>query len=91
MPPAGLTVHMGHDLGLHALAKHKSEGGGEAALRENVWGVCCTLDLLLSLQLGRPPAIIPPSTRSSLADVSTLSTPSSLFGHTVSQSYHLSH
>lgn len=28
----------------------------EAKLRRNVWGVCIILDLLLSLQMGRPPA-----------------------------------
>lgn len=57
---------MGQDLDLsneypaartHEKAKVSSE---ERQLRRNVWGVSVILDLLLSLQLGRPPAVSDP-------------------------------
>lgn len=49
---------MAQDLQLH---EDSNEGtlqvsSQETQLRQNIWGVCIILDLLLSLQMGRPPA-----------------------------------
>ncbi|KAF9450826.1 hypothetical protein P691DRAFT_809349 [Macrolepiota fuliginosa MF-IS2] len=54
----GLAVRMAQDLQLHDdLAENAAlqTPPEETLLRRNVWGVCIVLDLLLSLQMGRPP------------------------------------
>lgn len=56
---SGLAVRMAQDLQLHEYPSSNEAlqtPPEEAQLRRNVWGVCVILDLLLSLQMGRPPA-----------------------------------
>jgi hypothetical protein len=54
----GLAVRMAQDLLLHDDSTNENPQlpPQEIQLRRNVWGVCVMLDLLLSLQMGRPPA-----------------------------------
>ncbi|KXN85631.1 Nitrogen assimilation transcription factor nirA [Leucoagaricus sp. SymC.cos] len=54
----GLAVRMAQDLQLHEESNDRALQltAEENQLRRNVWGVCVILDLLLSLQMGRPPA-----------------------------------
>lgn len=58
----GLAVRMGQDLGLHSDSSEDSVKGKysaeELAMRRRVWGVTLILGLFLSLQLGRPSAIV---------------------------------
>ncbi|KAJ3575464.1 hypothetical protein NP233_g1081 [Leucocoprinus birnbaumii] len=53
----GLGVRMAQDLKLHEEAADSTTplANPDAIMRRNVWGVCVILDLLLSLQMGRPP------------------------------------
>lgn len=54
----GLAIRMAQDMHLHEDANDRSaqSQSEEGKLRRNVWGVCTILDLLLSLQMGRPQA-----------------------------------
>jgi|ERR1700691_2844944 hypothetical protein len=110
--PAGLAVRMCQDLGLHSNsteAKGKGKGtysAEELAMRRRVWGVTLILDILLSLQLGRPSAIVEghvfsdgtsTTTSPALASIRTpilnpdTDTDHPLFSHTVSLSRIISH
>jgi len=55
---SGLAVRMGQDLQLHEEPNNSvlQLTTQDSELRQNIWGVCLILDLLLSLQMGRPPA-----------------------------------
>ncbi|KAF8326863.1 fungal-specific transcription factor domain-containing protein [Cantharellus anzutake] len=55
----GVAVRMSQDLGLHLSSSAWVEVSDETKdMRCRVWGVVCILDLLLSLQLGRPSVIL---------------------------------
>ena len=57
----GIAVRMSQDLGLHLNSSAWVDVPDETKdMRRRVWGVVCILDLLLSLQLGRPSAILDP-------------------------------
>ncbi len=76
----GTAIRMGQELDLHMPPPSKSRlSPEEIQVRQNVWGVCLLLDLLLSLQLGKPPAVA-----DSLRSPPVLPSPQSqsLFAHT---------
>lgn len=54
----GLAVRMAQDLQMHEGTNDSTLQltTPDAQLRQNIWGVCIILDLLLSLQMGKPPA-----------------------------------
>jgi len=55
---AGVAVRISIDLGLHLHSSAWVDVPEDVkTIRRRVWGVVCILDLLLSLQLGRPSAI----------------------------------
>lgn len=75
----GLAVRMAQDMQLHEELPNNeslSTPSEEIQLRQNVWGVCYMLDLLLSLQMGRPP-INSDVLKGSLTATPRLSTPAS--------------
>ncbi|KAF9042780.1 hypothetical protein BDZ89DRAFT_1128393 [Hymenopellis radicata] len=81
----GTAIRMGQELDLHMPPPSKSRlSPEEIQVRQSVWGVCLLLDLLLSLQLGKPPAVA-----DSLRSPPVLPSPQSqsLFAHT----YNLCH
>lgn len=62
-PRLGLAVRMGQDLDLNEDGTNPPPNRPELSpedqqTRRNIWGVSLMLDLFLSLQLGRPPAIV---------------------------------
>ncbi len=54
---SGLAVRIAQDLELGSAAKGKVRSTLERYLRWRVWNCVCVLDLMLSLQLGRQPAV----------------------------------
>ncbi|KIY72301.1 hypothetical protein CYLTODRAFT_323481, partial [Cylindrobasidium torrendii FP15055 ss-10] len=50
----GAAVRIGQELNLAAATRHSPD---DVQLRQNVWGVTLILDLVLSLQMGKSPAI----------------------------------
>lgn len=55
---SGLAVRISQDLGLHLDQTKGPDSSREVRrIRSSVWAVVCVLDLLLSLQVGKPPAI----------------------------------